>query len=271
MKKILLLLPFFILLGAGCNQTVVVTPPANTLPPIATTTPSVPSDLPHIESVSPTSGPVGTIITIKGTGFTSTTNSISFGNNFFNFLPSANGESLSFTIPTMGTPCAGNKPLFTQSIMKPCNLTALQITPNTYQLQVHTSSGLSNQTIFTVTSKTDAQKITYITSTEETAKYCNGDTMNSEDYRKTITYKQISTIADEKLTPTQLIKTTLHLATTGMCQSVIDQLTISQNGNTVNIPPIDGWAGVSIVMCSCKPQVEVNLLQLPGVTKVVWQ
>jgi hypothetical protein len=112
--------------------------------------------------------------------------------------------------------------------------------------------------------------LTYLVSPEDTTKYCNGEDMNSADYQKTITIKESTTTSEINPTKIETIKTILSAATTGMCNTVLGQLDITENNGTVYIPQIDGWAGVSITMCSCKPQVEVNLLQIPGITNVIW-
>jgi hypothetical protein len=114
------------------------------------------------------------------------------------------------------------------------------------------------------------QKVTYLISEASTTKYCNGVEMDTAGYQSTITVKKST--STEALVPTtlQIVKTVISAATTGMCHTVMTGLNVSLDGGVVHIPAIDGWAGVSIVMCSCKPQVEVNLLQIPGITQVVW-
>jgi hypothetical protein len=116
-----------------------------------------------------------------------------------------------------------------------------------------------------------SQTLVYLVSTVDSTKYCNGVDMDSEGYRATIT-KQLTTNTPE-VNPTtmQKIKTLINVATTGMCTEVLNQLNITENNGVVTIPQFGAWAGVSISMCSCKPQVEVNLLRLPGINKVVWQ
>jgi len=114
------------------------------------------------------------------------------------------------------------------------------------------------------------QIISYLISPDETTKYCNGVDMNSAGYEKTITIEKSTSTPEINPTIEQKIKTVIDAATTGMCRSVLGQLNITENNGVVSIPPIEGWAGVSITMCSCKPQVEANLLRIPGVTKVVW-
>jgi hypothetical protein len=114
--------------------------------------------------------------------------------------------------------------------------------------------------------------IKYLISKEDTTKYCNGADMNSDAYRKTITVEMSSTTPETNLTEAQLAKKRAILATSGMCQNVLRGLgDFTVSSGTVSIPPIDGWAGVSITMCYCQPQVEVNLLRLPGITKVIWK
>ncbi|MCX6779276.1 MAG: hypothetical protein NTU97_03525, partial [Candidatus Magasanikbacteria bacterium] len=113
-------------------------------------------------------------------------------------------------------------------------------------------------------------KITYLVSSVDSLKYCNGADMDSAGYQKTITVEKSTNLLEINPTKAQLIKTVINAATTGMCQSAMDQLSIMENGGVVTIPPINAWAGVSITMCSCQPLVEVNLLKIPGITKVVW-
>lgn len=112
--------------------------------------------------------------------------------------------------------------------------------------------------------------INYLMSSEDTTKYCNGENMDSVGYQKTIIISK--SISTREMNPTKLdiIKETINVATTGMCNSVMNQLDIREKDGTVYIPEFDVWAGVSIVMCYCKPQVEVNLLQIPGITNIVW-
>jgi hypothetical protein len=114
--------------------------------------------------------------------------------------------------------------------------------------------------------------INYLISPEDPLKYCNGGDMNSDAFRKTITVPMSSTTPEINLTEAQIAKDTAILSTSGMCQDVLRQLgDFTVASSTVSIPPIDGWAGVSIVTCYCQPQVEVNLLRLPGITKVIWK
>jgi hypothetical protein len=117
--------------------------------------------------------------------------------------------------------------------------------------------------------------VTYLISKESTTKYCSGDvTDNSDAYRKTITTEVASNILSANVTSgaissTSLVKQILALAA-NCGQADLSSLDIKVKNGVVEIPSIDGWAGISIAMCSCIPQVEVNLLRLPGITKVDW-
>ncbi len=115
------------------------------------------------------------------------------------------------------------------------------------------------------------QTISYFISPQATTKYCNGVDMDSVGYQKTITTEKTTSTSEVNQTTLQTVKQVIDLATTGMCRTALNQSNITESNGIVTIPPIDGWAGISIAMCSCKPQVEVNLLRIPGTTKVVWQ
>lgn len=100
---------------------------------------------PSITSISPNSGPYGTLVTITGSNFGTYNNSINFAgtNSVATNVYSPNGQTLQFTIPA--TPCAvGNY----------CAQVALQ--PGTYPISVTTPSGTTNQAYFTLTSGSTA-------------------------------------------------------------------------------------------------------------------
>jgi len=111
---------------------------------------------------------------------------------------------------------------------------------------------------------------TYLVSAEDSVKYCNGADMNSDGYRQTIKVAQPLAFSEASPTLKQTIAAVIDAATTGNCQRVASNFGLSSDGSTVYIAPVDAWAGVSITMCSCQPQVEVNLLRLPGIKKVTW-
>jgi hypothetical protein len=115
------------------------------------------------------------------------------------------------------------------------------------------------------------QSVTYLISEQDETLYCNGDDMDSDGYRKTITKEVTALVPKGNGTQAALAKAILGLATKGNCRTTLMQSTITISNGIVFIPAMDGWAGISIAMCSCTPQVEVNMLRLPGITKVVWQ
>lgn len=117
---------------------------------------------------------------------------------------------------------------------------------------------------------TASTTISYLVSDEDTTKHCNGAEMDSEAYRQTINVEKTVVIPQTGLTKLQLIKEVLNQATTGTCHDVISKLDMTENNGVVYIPPIDAWAGASITMCSCKPQIEINLMRITGITQVVW-
>lgn len=112
--------------------------------------------------------------------------------------------------------------------------------------------------------------VSYVISTEDPTLYCNGADMDSEGYRQTIKREQSASTTLIHPTKVQMIKEIIDLATTGTCREAFGALDITEEDGTVTIPPFDGWAGVSIVLCRCRPEVEVNLLRISGITDVVW-
>jgi hypothetical protein len=73
------------------------------------------------------------------------------------------------------------------------------------------------------------------------------------------------------MTLNELVKATVMAVTYGKCNRIMEQTTIKVAGNTAYITTIEGSAGISITMCNYRPEIEVNLLQLPGINKVVFE
>ncbi len=91
---------------------------------------------PIISYINPTSGGVGTIVNVYGSGFSASGNSVHFGPGIIANLPSFDGHGLSFTVPSYLSGY-GSQP----------------ITLSTYQVSVGNAQGsISNAVPFTVTS-----------------------------------------------------------------------------------------------------------------------
>jgi hypothetical protein len=126
----------------------------------------------------------------------------------------------------------------------------------------------------TVNEPTETQ-ITYVLSSTDYLKFCNGADMDSEGFRKTLTQKKNGVISGINLNTQEIANKLLVLAADdaniGWPQSNQENFNYVKVKNQIAyIEPTEGWAGVSIFLCYWKPFVEVNLLQLPGINKVEW-
>lgn len=97
---------------------------------------------PSITSLQPASGPVGTQVTVMGTGFTSTDNTVKFGVGYIKNIVS-NGTTIIFMVPDgldlclpSGGPCPGAFP---------------RVSPGNYNISLVNANGTSNAVLFTVT------------------------------------------------------------------------------------------------------------------------
>ncbi len=106
---------------------------------------------PSIGYLSPSSGTVGTQVTVYGSGFSKEWNSVNFGGGVVGRWSSDNGTSIAFSIPSevkAGIEC------YTAA---PCPLSPLSvrpITPGTYNVSVTNANGTSNSVQFTVIAQT---------------------------------------------------------------------------------------------------------------------
>jgi hypothetical protein len=114
------------------------------------------------------------------------------------------------------------------------------------------------------------RSIHVLLSSESDRAFCNGERMDSDGYRRTLTREQDVALPATGGSLRDDIHAVLDVATTGMCNTVMQQLDIRVERDKAHIPPISGWAGVSIVMCHCIPEVELNLVRIPGIARVVW-
>jgi hypothetical protein len=108
---------------------------------------------PVLNYMTPTSGMTGTLVTLTGSGFTND-NTVRFGVGGQMHVPSYNGNTIYYTIPSSVSPCdvntAGNY----------CATYQQQVTPGTYQIYVTNSQGTTNQLSFTVTGSNNSGTIT---------------------------------------------------------------------------------------------------------------
>ncbi len=100
---------------------------------------------PYITYLNPTSGPVGTMVTVYGTGFSPTGNTVRFGGGVVTGVSSSDGRTLTFTVPSQ---LAGSSQL---------------VTAGTYNVSVSNFSGYTSNSIqFTVTGTSGAPTVTSV-------------------------------------------------------------------------------------------------------------
>ncbi len=116
-------------MGTGCSTT--------------PTTPTGPA--PVLTKVSPTSAAIGDTITITGTGFTATGNTVKLGSGYTAALNSSTTTTLTFTVPSALGVCAPTA--------QACVALALTVSPGATTLAVLNSNGTSNELAFTVVAK----------------------------------------------------------------------------------------------------------------------
>ena len=101
--------------------------------------------LPRLDSLSPTIGPIGTQVTMHGTGFTPEDNLVLFDS--FGAIPhlaSTDGTTLTFTVPGYLDPyCRYTTP--------PCQAPQMRVVQKRYQITVRNAEGISGTLSFTVT------------------------------------------------------------------------------------------------------------------------
>jgi IPT/TIG domain len=103
-----------------------------------------PSSGPRITSVQPLAGPVGTRLTIAGSGFDDRANTINFGTSAYANIMSTGGTAIVFVVPAAtNPPCLNATP--------PCAIASGPITPGAYEVSVTNAQGTSNSVAFTVT------------------------------------------------------------------------------------------------------------------------
>jgi len=110
------------------------------IPP--STPPAVPVTM-TLSSLDPSSGPVGTKVTIVGSGFSSEGNVIHFASGGNPSVSSIDGTHLTFQVPRTAGPCdfRGNLCMAADQLIK----------PGSYSVYVSNSNGRSNALVFKVT------------------------------------------------------------------------------------------------------------------------
>jgi hypothetical protein len=116
-------------------------------PPTAVSTTPVTGPV-TLSALSPASGAVGTQVTITGTDFSTTTNTIYFGDGDVASVGSLNGTTLSFQVPQSVSPCYA--PGVVTSGATVCNMSAQIITAGSYPVWVSNANGESNVLNFAV-------------------------------------------------------------------------------------------------------------------------
>jgi len=96
-----------------------------------------------ISSVYPSSGPVGTHVTVAGSGFSATGNLVHFGQSVSLGHTTDNSTTIAYTVPATAGPCEAPKM---------CPAAALPVMPGTYPIFVTNAGGqTSNTLLFKVT------------------------------------------------------------------------------------------------------------------------
>ncbi len=84
-----------------------------------------------ITAVSPTSGPIGTLVTVRGTGFAAQNNTVKFGRGYIRGLSSSDGTTIRFSVPEGLDLCS---PVSTG----PCQGAFPRVTPGDYTVAIMT-------------------------------------------------------------------------------------------------------------------------------------
>ncbi len=94
--------------------------------------------------ITPVSGPVGTAVTVTGSGFAPRGNTVKFGSGYIKNLESPDGAVLRFTIPDGLDLCAPGS-------LRPCPGAYPRVFPGDYRVAILTDNGSDTPLTFTVT------------------------------------------------------------------------------------------------------------------------
>jgi hypothetical protein len=100
--------------------------------------------VPSLNYINPTVARVGTQVSLQGSGFSSYGNTVYFGGGSTLNVPSVNGTTIYFTIPTYISPC-------TQTAGTYCPMYMQQVTPGVYPIYVSNGNGQTSPINITIT------------------------------------------------------------------------------------------------------------------------
>lgn len=107
---------------------------------------------PVITSIAPTSGAINSVVTVQGTGFTATGDTINLISTTLTSvvpnLTSPNGQTLTFSVPTQYRPACS----YVSGTAVLCSFPTIPTAPGVYEVSVTNANGTSNLVSFTVTS-----------------------------------------------------------------------------------------------------------------------
>jgi hypothetical protein len=90
---------------------------------------------PTVLQVQPSAPAVGDTVTLSGSGFTVTENTIRIGTGYLAHVSTSDGSTLRFALPASLSPCPPEAQVCVQIV--------LQLTPGAYQLSVINANGTS--------------------------------------------------------------------------------------------------------------------------------
>ena len=99
-----------------------------------------------LASLTPASGSVGSSVTLTGSGFAASGNTVKFGAGFIKNLSSPDGRTLRFTVPSTLDEC----PPASLGLGVPCPDTQRAVVPGVYAITLVGSGAPSAELMFTV-------------------------------------------------------------------------------------------------------------------------
>jgi hypothetical protein len=106
---------------------------------------SASAQAPVLSSVNPTQGPVGTQVTLTGSGFTATGNRVHFGIGGSKDVAAENGTTIRYTIPGGISPCD-----FIEPSAPRCLAPVMRVDVGSYEISVSNANGRTSVLTFMV-------------------------------------------------------------------------------------------------------------------------